>query len=239
MMEKSCRIDAEKYHAVLFDMDGVITDTMGLHYEAYRRAFMKYGIEVSKLEIVVLEGMPSMDVGREIVKAKAIRLGEPEIKNLVEEKREIYRSLVEKEARTYPGVPETLAILRKHGIRLALITGSNLITVKKTLQKVGLDKAFDMIVTADDTPRGKPYPDPYTSGMEKLGVQKENCVVVENAPLGIKSAKAAGAGYVIAVTTTLPPEYLKEADDIMPSFIDIQDCLARRLVDTRQPQPNH
>ena len=236
-MEKSCLIDAEKYHAVLFDMDGVITDTMGLHYEAYHRAFATYGIEVSKLEIYVLEGMPSMDVGREIVKAKAIRLSEPEIKNLIEEKREIYRSLAEKEARAYPGVPETLSILRDHGIQLALITGSNLLSVQKTLRKVGLDKAFDVIVTADNTLRGKPYPDPYVSGMEKLGVPKENCVVVENAPLGIRSAKAAGVGYVIAVTTTLPPEYLKEADDIMPSFIDIQDCLARRMAGTNLHQP--
>ena len=238
-MEKSCLIDAEKYHAVLFDMDGVITDTMGLHYEAYRRAFAKYGIEVSRLEIYVLEGMPSMDVGREIVKAKAIRLSEPDIKNLIEEKREIYRSLAENEARTFPGVPETLAMLREHGIQLALITGSNLLSVHKTLWKVGLDKAFDMIVTAYDTPRGKPYPDPYASGMEKLGVQKENCVVIENAPLGIRSAKAAGAGYVIAVTTTLPPEYLKEADDIMLAFTEIEDCLARRLVGARQPRPNY
>ena len=238
-MEHSCRIDAEKYHAVLFDMDGVITDTMGLHYEAYSRAFAKYGIEVSKLEIYIFEGMPSMDVGREIVKAKAASLDELEIKNLIGEKREIYRSLTEKEARTYPGVPETLAMLREHGIRLALITGSNLISVQKTLHRVGLEKAFDVIVTGDDTPRGKPYPDPYTSGIEKLSVPKENCVVVENAPLGIRSAKAAGAGYVIAVTTTLPPEYLKEADDIMPSFSDIQDCLARRLTGTNSPSQRH
>ena len=228
-MARTCRIDTGRYKAVLFDLDGVITDTMSLHYEAYRRAFEKYGIAVSKLDIYVLEGMPSMDVGREIARVKGARLEEDVIRKLVEEKREIYRSLAVEQASTYPAVPETLRMLREKGIKLALITGSNLISVRKTLGKVGLDNAFDTIVTGDDTPRGKPFPDPYRKGMEKLGVPGENCVVVENAPLGIKSAKAAGAGYVIAVTTTLPPEYLGEADDVMQSFAEIEDCLARRL----------
>lgn len=235
-MAKTCRIDTGIYKAVLFDLDGVITDTMGLHYEAYRRAFDKYGIAVSKLDIYVLEGMPSMDVGREIVRVKGAKLEEEQIRKLVEEKREIYRALAGEQASTFPGVPETLLMLREHGVKLALITGSNLISVRKTLHKVGLDNAFDTIVAGDDTPRGKPYPDPYLRGMEKLGIPGVNCVVVENAPLGIKSAKAAGAGYVIAVTSTLPPEYLQDADDIMQSFTDIEDCLARRLAGMDKPR---
>lgn len=233
-MARTCRIDTEKYKAVLFDLDGVITDTMGLHYEAYHRSFADHGIAVSRQEIFILEGMPSMEVGREIVRSIGAKLTEPEIKKLIDEKREIYRALAEQKAAAFPGVPETLRMLREHGIRLALITGSNPISVAKTLRKVGLENAFDVIVTGDDTPRGKPYPDPYAKGMEKLGVPRESCVVVENAPLGIRAAKAAGAGYVIAVTTTLPPEYLKDADDVMESFIDIEDCLARRLANADQ-----
>jgi beta-phosphoglucomutase len=65
--------------------------------------------------------------------------------------------------------------------------------------------------------------------MEKLGEAPDKCVVVENAPLGIQAAKAAGAGYVIGVTTTLPEKYLEGADDVMQSFADIEECLARRL----------
>ncbi|CAJ35400.1 HAD family hydrolase [Methanocella arvoryzae] len=233
-MARTCRIDTDRYKAVLFDLDGVITDTMSLHYEAYRRAFEKYGIAVSQLDIYLLEGMPSMDVGREIVRLKGSNLQEEQIRKLVEEKREIYRSLTVEHALPYPAVPETLRMLREQGIKLALITGSNLVSVRKTLSKAGLENAFDTIVTGDDTPRGKPFPEPYLKGMEKLGVPGENCVVVENAPLGIKSAKAAGAGYVIAVTTTLPPEYLKEADDIMQSFAEIEDCLARRLAASKE-----
>jgi beta-phosphoglucomutase len=228
-MAASCRIDVKSYKAVLFDLDGVITDTMGLHYEAYRQAFGKYGVQVTPLEIYKTEGMPSLEVGRAIVKEKGAPLSDEQVKKLIEEKRAIYRSMAVREAKTYPGVPETLRMLKEHGVKLALITGSNLESATAVLKKVGLEGAFDVIVTGNDTPRGKPYPDPYRKGMEKLGVPPENCVVVENAPLGIQSAKAAGVGYVIGVTTTLPVEYLQSADDIMPSFADLEECLARRL----------
>ena len=147
----------------------------------------------------------------------------------IEDKREIDRSLAAKDAKTFPVVTETLQMLRKNGIKLALVTGSNLKTVTEVLKKIGVDGAFDVIVSGDDTPRGKPFPDPYLKGIVKLAVPPENSVVVENAPLGLTSAKAAGVSYVIGVTTTLPAEYLKSADDIMPSFADLEECLARRL----------
>lgn len=228
-MAESCRIDTERYKAVLFDLDGVITDTMGMHYEAYRQAFKKYGIDVSPPDIYLREGMPSMEVGREIVEAKGSHLSDDQIRKLIDEKREIYRSIASKNVSTYPGVKETLKMLREKGVRLALITGSNLRSVTQVIKDAGLEGAFDAIVTGDETPRGKPHPDPYLKGMEKLAMAPENCVVVENAPLGVQSASAAGTGYIIAVTTTLPEQYLKDADDVMSSFTEIEECLARRL----------
>ncbi len=232
-MPATCRIDTEKYKAVLFDLDGVIADTMPLHYEAYRQAFAKYGIQVTPLEIYRTEGMPSMEVGKAIVKEKGARLTDEQVKDLIDDKREIYRALAAKDAKAFPGVPETLRMLRENGIMLALITGSNSKSVARVIKRVGLDGAFDTIVTGDDNARGKPYPDPYLKGMEKLGVSPDKCVVVENAPLGIQAARAAGVGYVIGVTTTLPEQYLEGADDVMRSFADIEECLARRL--GRQP----
>ncbi len=228
-MPATCRIDTKKYRAVLFDLDGVIADTMGLHYEAYRQAFAKCGIRVTPLEIYKTEGMPSMEEGKTIVKEKGADLSDEQVTKLIDDKREIYRTLAAKDAKTFPGVPETLRMLRENGIKLALVTGSNAKSVAGVIKKIGMEGAFDTIVTGDDTPRGKPYPDPYLRGMDRLGVPPDYCVVVENAPLGIRAAKAAGAGYVIGVMTTLPDAYLKEADDIMPSFADIEVCLARRL----------
>ncbi len=153
---------------------------------------------------------------------------------MVEQKRELYRKLAAGHIQMYPGVKNTMDLLRDNGIKLALVSGSNRISVTKVLDEIGMTGKFDAVVTGADTERGKPYPDPYLKRMNMLGIPGENSVVVENAPLGIKSAKAAGVDYVIAVTTTLPESYLREADDIMPSFTDIEDCLARRFKEAQK-----
>jgi beta-phosphoglucomutase len=230
-MQPHCTINARRYRAVLFDLDGVITDTMKLHYEAFRLAFATLGIDVKPLDVYTREGMPSMKLGRELLDAYGAKAKDDELKKVVEKKRELYRQMAAGKTKPFPGVPETLALLRESGIRLALVTGSNRKSVMQVVRETGLVDAFDAIVTSEDTPRGKPYPDPYEKGMEMLGAEKSYSVVVENAPLGIKAARAAGVDYIIAVTTTLPEEYLKEADDIMPSFADLGECLARRLDD--------
>lgn len=235
-MQLHCVIDVQKYRAVLFDLDGVITDTMQFHYEAFRQAFAKLGIDLKPPGIFTREGMPSFELGKELVKEYGVQVTEEELKRTVEEKRELYRKLASGKAKVYDGVRETLAMLRENGVKLALVTGSNKISVMNIIDEVGLSNAFDAIVTSEDTERGKPFPDPYLKGIEKLDVNKAYCVVVENAPLGIKAAKAAGVGYVIAVTTTLPEQYFKEADDIMPSFADLGECLSRRFAGSRSSQ---
>jgi HAD superfamily hydrolase (TIGR01509 family) len=229
MMQPHCSINATRYKAVLFDLDGVITDTMPFHYEAFRQAFKRLGINATPLDIFTREGMPSMKLGKALLEEYGVSVDDEELKRTVEEKRELYRELADGKIRAYPGVPETLAMLRESGIKLALVTGSNRKSVIKVISEAGLEKAFDAVVAGEDTENGKPHPDPYLKGMEKLGVDKAYSVVVENAPMGIEAARAAGVDYIIAVTTTLPEQYLEGADDIMPSFADLGDCLARRL----------
>ena len=155
-MAATCRIDVKKYKAVLLNLDGVIADTMTLHYEAFRQAFAKYGLQVTPLEICA-RGDAFREVGKALVKRKGAHLTDEQVLRAIEDKREIYRSLAAKDARTFPGAPETLKMLRKNGIKLALVTGSNLKTVTEVLKKIGLEDAFDIVISGDDTP-GKPYP---------------------------------------------------------------------------------
>ncbi len=228
-MQPHCSIDVRRYRAVLFDLDGVITDTMQFHYEAFHQAFKRLGLDVKPLDIFTREGMPSMKLGRALVEEYGVTVSDEELKKTVEEKRELYRQIAEGKIRAYPRVPETLAMLRENGVKLALVTGSNRKSVTKVVDEAGLAGMFDAIVTSEDTEKGKPFPDPYLRGIEMLGVDKAYSVVVENSPMGIKAAKAAGVDYVIAVTTTLPEQYFKDSDDVMSSFADLGDCLARRL----------
>ena len=79
---------------------------------------------------------------------------------------------------------------------------------------------FDVIISGDDTEKGKPNPEPYLAAMQKLNILPIESLVIENAPLGIQSAKTAGA-YCIAITTTLGREYLKEADEVVKNHREL------------------
>ncbi len=229
MMAERCAVDIFIYRAALFDMDGVITDTMPLHYESWKRAFERYGVIVDEADVYQREGMATNTMGLEIARAKGKELPEAEFIKLVDEKTRIFNGLVGERARAYEGVKETLRMLRNNGFKLALVTGSKRISVDAILKKVGLEGAFDAIVGAEDVTRGKPDPEPYLTAMQKLDMPALNCIAIENAPLGIRSAKAAKVGYVIAVTTTLDASCLQEADEVNASLSDLEQCFARRF----------
>jgi beta-phosphoglucomutase len=233
-MPQKCAIDVDRYKAFLFDMDGVITDTMPLHFEAWRQAFEIHGIKIEPLDVYLREGQTSMQMAEDIARDKNAILSKDTINGIENEKGKIFLMLVNEKARAYDGVKDTLELLRNKGIRTALVTGSRMGSAKGVLSKVSLKDLFDVIITADDVKKGKPGPEPYLKAMEKLGIDKGSCVVVENAPMGILSGKAAGAGYIIALETSLGEEYLKGADEIMKSFSALEKCLAKKFKGAEQ-----
>jgi beta-phosphoglucomutase family hydrolase len=228
-MAEHCSIFITRYRAVLFDMDGVITDTMPLHLKAWQEAFRPRGIAVDKMDVYLREGMQSRSMAREIVREKGASVSDGDLDEIVAEKTRIFDREASVNARTFDGVPGTLRMLRNNGLRIALVTGSKAGSAEKVLEAAGVRELFDVIVAGDDTKKGKPAPDPYLKAIKKARTEPQDCVVVENAPLGIISAKAAGVDYVIALSTTLERPCLLEADDIMDSFADLEQCLARRF----------
>jgi beta-phosphoglucomutase len=192
---------------ILFDLDGVIVDTLHYHWLAWNRVFQERGGEVNKLTVLLHEGRTSKEFLPILMKEAGVHIPEPEREKIIEEKRRYYRSIAK--IKLYPGALDTIKELKKLGIKCALVTGSAKKNMEKALTKEeqGL---FDLIVTADDTSKGKPNPIPYNIAREKLGLKRKECLVVENSPLGIQSAKKAGIRCV-AVTTTLSKEQLLEA----------------------------
>ncbi len=198
--------------AVIFDLDGVIIDSMPFYYRAWKHAFAAVGINVSEEEIYRREGEKREITAREVYK-KYEGKEPPErlVKNIVTEKENMYHKIFE--FRVFSGMKEILDLLKAKNVKLGLVTGS----VNKTIEKLkeentNLFSLFDVIVTGEDTKNGKPSPDPYLAAVERLDVSAHNCYAVENAPLGIKSAVGAGL-MCLAVkgSSVLSKTILKEA----------------------------
>lgn len=203
--------------AVLLDMDGVVVDGVPFHLRAWKEAFSAVGIEVTDVDIYKREGMDGLETVREISREKGVPLA-PEVQRRVNESKNRILNKIFK-VRFIHGSLELIRKLKEKGFKLALVTGTRGEVVRSVLGglKEGLDSYFDVVITAESVERKKPAPDPYLKAVEELGLRKEECLVIENAPAGITSAKRAGLR-CLAITTSLPESYLKEADAILPGL---------------------
>jgi len=211
--------------AILFDLDGVIVDTLHFHFLAWQEMFNRWGGEVRELTVLIHEGRSSREILPILIKEAGIEIPEEQRHDFIETKRAYYRSIVD--VQFYPGAKAVLKKLNKEGYRLALVTACAKKNMNHALSENEL-KLFDVIITGDDIPRAKPNPDPYDITRKKLGLERDECLVVENAPLGIESGKNAGLK-VAAIATTLPREYLKGADYYLETLEDIVNILSKNI----------
>ncbi len=210
-------------NSVIFDMDGVIVDGMPYHIESWKKALSTVGISVTDLEIYLMEGMTGEETIKELTNKKKKSLSDESIRSVLKLKRKIFNDIFT--VKLMKGSKELLLELHRLDYRLALVTGTRLEVVKKVLQ-MGLDNVFKIVITGEMVSNGKPNPEPYLKAVNELGVNKEDCLVVENAPAGIASAKNAGLT-CFAVQTSLPGEYLKGADKIFQSIGELSAFLIK------------
>jgi beta-phosphoglucomutase len=194
--------------AILFDFDGTLADTMEDNFIAWKNAFLNFGVCIERDDYFPLEGMNLIEIAKRISKRYKANITPTSV---VESKNKYY--LKNHSFKLYPGVQELIEQVKKDGKLIAIVSASPREKLEKTAPKEFLRK-FDAVISGDDTKNGKPNPEPYLTAMKMLNLSPEECIVLENAPLGIKAAKAAGA-YCIAITTTLKREFLQEADKII------------------------
>ena len=200
-----------KYKAVLFDFDGTLFDTMKDHYGAWEKAALDYGIKLNPSDYYPLEGTNVFEIAKRFFKVNEINGDE---KELVQKKEKYY--MENKTMNIYPGVEYLLNKLFSGKIKLGVVTTGLRSRIYASVPKQFL-AMFDVIICGDDTTKGKPFPDPYLQGMKKLNIKPENCIIVENSPIGVDSAKASGA-YCVAICSTLGDEYFTKADIIFNTF---------------------
>lgn len=221
----------EKICAALIDMDGVLYDSMPYHAKAWHQMMAEQGVKTDPDEFFLYEGMTGEATIRLIYRRELGKDVTPqEAAELYARKSEIFAAFGKKPL--MKGADRMLRAFMEAGIPRVLVTGSGQASLLDNLCSEYPGAFPDgMRVTAHDVKHGKPDPEPYLMGAEKAGVTPADCIVVENAPLGVRAGKAAGC-FTIAVTTgPIPREAFEKegADMIFPSMDAFADWLESRL----------
>ena len=203
--------------AVLWDMDGVIADTIQYHYGAWRDILKTMGITLTLEEFRPLFGQRHDNIIRYALGSK---LTHEQIEALSDKKQALYRRRVAKDIRALPGAIELIKALNKNKIKISLASSATKENVDVIIQGLGIEKYFQAFVNGTEVAEGKPSPLIFQLAAKKLGVPPADCVVLEDAIAGVAAAKAGGMKCV-AVTNSLPREKLKAADLIVDSLEEV------------------
>lgn len=214
--------------AIVFDMDGVVLDSIRAHVLSWQAAAKPLGIEVTAQDLCPLEGMSYTVAAQQLSEhllGQAFSLDEA--RRLACSAETIFHQIFQ--PAFIPGVVPLLHDLRGRGYHLGLATGSPQSLIDASLVSTGIADLFEAVVTGDQVPGGKHGPEPYLAVARRLGFPPSQCLVVENAPIGIKAAKAAGMT-CLALETSLPGELLSSAgaDQVFSDVEDLSSWLLSR-----------
>lgn len=215
----------QRLRAVLFDMDGVLYNSMPSHAKAWHRAMAHFGYDLPEQEAYMHEGRTGASTINIVSRRqRGVEESEERIQEIYRVKSQFFNEYPP--AEPMPGALELLRKLQAQGLKILIVTGSGQASLLDRLNH-HFPGVFcrELMVTAFDVKRGKPDPEPYLMGLQKGGLRAEECVVVENAPLGVRAAKAAGIFTIAVNTGPLPDEALinEGADLLLPSMQTLCD----------------
>lgn len=208
-----------KFRAVIFDMDGVITNTMSYHFDAWLATLAEAGIKVNCYDVYKREGQDGLSTIKELFREHKLKLNLKDARELLLKKENLFKRMVK--VKFIPGARPFLRALKTRKILLALVTGTSRHEAERIMPKDLLD-LFSVSVTGDEVKKGKPHPEPFLKAIKLLRVCAKDIAVIENAPFGVQAAKRAGL-FCIALETSLPKKYLKNADLVLHSFAQLKE----------------
>ena len=211
--------------AVIFDLDGVIVQSEDAHIEAEKQTFLKYGVSVSAEELHKYTGTTAKAMFTELIAKYKLDTTFEEI-NLQKEK--ILLKLLKEDAAPTKGVIILIQELKQRGIKLAIGSSSTRILVEYVLKKLNITHLFDSVIAAEDVEHSKPNPEIFLKAAMNLGVDPSQCLVIEDAQLGVEAAKRAGMKCVGYSNPHSGNQDLSKADIVIDDFskLDIEKALA-------------
>ncbi len=203
--------------AVLFDMNGVIISDESIHESAFKETVKSFGVKLAHQDYLDLCAGKTDKLGYQNI-AEHFEKKLP-IEKLLIEKAKLYLSIFPAKKKICEGVVDLIKRLSDDYV-LAITSGASKEEIKLVLQEFELTKYFKTIISADDINNSKPHPEPYLTTCEKLQLKPQECIVIEDSPSGVISAKTAGC-YCIGITTTHTKEELHKCNLIINSFAEI------------------
>lgn len=216
LLQNVVNLSTNSIKAVIFDMDGVISDTQRLHSDVESKMFKEYGIDISPEEITAkFAGIPDFVYTEDVFKKYGVQV---DLDEVIADKWQEVTEIMQKEIIPVPGVQELIEELHS---KYKLAVGSSSIAkfVNIALEKLNIRDKFDAVVTIDDVKNGKPDPEIFLLAAKKLGVKPEECVVIEDGRSGMQAAKAAGMKCIGLVKDKTSKDY--PADILVESLSEI------------------
>jgi len=213
--------------AIIFDLDGTLSDTEPLHFKAFGEALRPYGIELERDDYFArLIGYNDRDCFTIVMREHGRPAGEAVIAELIARKAAFYQAMIRDRDVLYPGAAD---FVRRCAERfpLMVVTGTLHQEAEIILRRSGLRDLFLDIIAAEDAERGKPEPDGFLAALGRLGfllrprpsITAAECLAIEDTAAGVEAARRAGMR-VLAVCHTAPAEDLAAADLVRPSLAE-------------------
>lgn len=211
--------------AVLFDMDGTVTDTERIYNRAWQDSAHELGYFMfSYQDALDLRSLNHEDAHKMFAERHDGVVDIEAVRGLCRVK--VAKELEENGIPLKPGLKEILAYLKENNLKSAIVTANQLEKAVERLHMAGLSDDFDEVISAHEVPNGKPYPDPYLYACKKLGFTPEECIAVEDSPNGVLSAVRAGCKTVMVPDLTEPDDELrKQLFAVCPSLDKIIEIL--------------
>jgi beta-phosphoglucomutase len=212
--------------AVIFDVDGVLTDSYQPHFLSWQQMFGELDVAFTEEQFRGTFGRTNRDIFGELYQGS---LSEDQIRAWGDRKEVLYREIIAEQFTPIPGAVTLLDSLAAAGFKLAVGSSGPPENIQVTLEKLGRADLFSVLVTGADVQRGKPDPQVFLLGAERLGVPPARCAVVEDAPQGVEAANRAGMTS-IALTGTTTREALSHARLVVDRLDELSPDRIAKLI---------
>jgi beta-phosphoglucomutase family hydrolase len=201
---------------IIFDMDGLMIDSEPFHQQAFNKALKKYGKSLTPEENSKLYvGITDLDAAEDIIKRKKLFISK---EKLVKQKQENYYKLLATKVISQPGLIELLKKLKLNGFKTAVASSSTLKEIKAVVDKLKINKYFNLLCSATHVKRGKPFPDVFLLAAKKLNLRPKECLVLEDAPSGVEAGKQANMKVFVIPSRETKNKDFSKADKVLTSL---------------------